>query len=422
MPASQWLTDERGDVIRTAVAGTLLLVTVLVGAGCGDGAPQATSGETPAAEKVGDVIANEGVSDLDPSLQSVVGWAQRFTYISQSGINEGITHVTGMLLVPKGEPPPGGWQLVAFGHPATGSLPGCAPTASPTLLNSAPVVQALLQANHPVVISDYQGLGKPRNVRIPSDGDAYHPYLDSTSTGYNLIDSVRAGRTLIESNHGTASESWLAFGIGQGGQASWAANEQAVNHGYGLKLLGSVAISPAADINGLADGAEAGTLNTQQSLDLLAFLAALNNEYGKDFNLADYRGGIVEQKWDVLLACQGQALEKRSTIAGQITPDDLRPRTPAAAAILRGYLQKTSLPQGPTEAPMLVTYGEMDPLVPAAWTERALDEACRMGDVITIRRLPGDAPDQLDMAGALDWIAQRANGVPAPNDCQGRAS
>lgn len=409
-------------MIRTTVAWTLLLVMVLAGAGCGDGAPEATSGDSPPPEKVGDVIANEDVSDLDPSLQSVVAWAQRFTYISQSGIDEGITHVTGMLLVPKGQPPADGWELVAFGHPATGSLPGCAPTASPTLLDSAQVVQELLQAGHPVVVSDYQGLGTPRNVRTPSDGDSYHPFLDSTSTGFNLIDSVLAGRALIESKGGTASESWLALGIGQGGQASWAANEQALNHGYGLKLLGSVAISPAADINGLADGAVAGTLNPQQSLDLLAFLAALNNQYGNDFNLDDYRSGIVEQKWDVLLACQGKALEKRSAIAGQIAPDNLRPRTPEAAEILRGYLQKTSLPQGPTEAPMMVIYGEMDPLVPAAWTERALDRACRMGDVITIRRLPGDAPDQLNIAEALDWMGQRANGVPAPNDCEGRTS
>lgn len=407
-------------MIRTTVAWTLLLAVVLVVAGCG--APQTTSSESLPSEKVGDVIANEEASDLDPSLQSVVGWAQRFTYISQSGVDEGITHVTGMLLVPKGQPPAGGWQLVAFGHPSTGTQSGCAPTASPTLLNSAGVVQELLQAGHPVVISDYQGLGNPRNVRTPSGGDSYHPFLDSTSTGFNLIDSVRAGRALIERNRGKASESWLALGIGQGGQASWAANEQAVNHGYGLTLLGSVAISPAADINGLVDEAVAGTLNPHQSLDLIAFLAALNNEYGKDFNLDDYRSGIVEQKWDLLLACQGQALEKRSVIAGQITPDDLRPRTPAAAEILRGYLQKTSLPQGPTEAPMLVIYGEMDPLVPPAWTEGALDRACRMGDVITIRRLPGDAPDQIDVAEALDWMGERANGVPAPNDCEGHAS
>jgi hypothetical protein len=54
-------------------------------------------------------------------------------------------------------------------------------------------------------------------------------------------------------------------------------------------------------------------------------------------------------------------------VAAQIAPDDLRPRSPAATDILRGYLKKTNLPQGPTAAPMMVMYGR-DALIPADWT------------------------------------------------------
>ncbi len=70
---------------------------------------------------------------------------------------------------------------------------------------------------------------------------------------------------------------------------------------------------------------------------------------------------------------------------------------------------------------MLVIYGNQDPLVPAAWTDAALNNACAAGAVITIRRLPDDAPpDKFDMAEALEWMSQRVNSVPAPNDCEGR--
>jgi pimeloyl-ACP methyl ester carboxylesterase len=280
----------------------------------------------------------------------------------------------------------------------------------------------LLQAGYPVVMPDYQGLGSLDKIRDRAGRDVYHPYFDSTTVGYNLIDSVRAARQLIDRAVGQASATWLAFGVGQGGQAAWAANELAANHGWSLTLIGAVAISPVTDINGLADEADAGTLNTQQALDLQAFLAGVKNGHFDDFNLDDYRSGIVAQRWDALLACDAAGLEERATLAGQITPDALRPHSPAALATLRGYLKKASLPQGPTQAPMLVIYGDQDPLLPAGWTQSALDRACEMGDVITIRHLPNDAPDPLDMAEALDWMNQRVNSVPAPNDCGGRAS
>ncbi|MEZ0358652.1 lipase family protein [Mycobacterium sp. SA01] len=398
------------------------MIAALLGAGCGGRPPQPTSTTPPPSETYGDVISSEGATDLDPSLQSVVGWAQRFVYMSRSGINDNGSHVTAILLAPKVAPPEGGWRIVAFGHPASGTQPGCGPSTSPTLGNSSAVVTQLLQAGYPVVVSDYQGLGSLDKIRDRKDFDSYHPFLDSTTVGYNLIDSVRAARKLMEQAKSPASTSWLTLGIGQGGQAAWAANELAANQGWSMTLLGAVAISPAADITGLADAAEAGTLNSQQQLDLQAFLAGVKNSYFNDFNLDDYRSGIVAQKWDALLACDPAGLAERATIASQITPDDLKPHSPAAATTLQGFLKKSSLPQGPTQAPMLVIYGDQDPATPAAWTDGALDRACKMGDIITIRRLPGDAPDQLDMAEALDWMNQRVNSVPAPNDCEGRTS
>ncbi len=69
---------------------------------------------------------------------------------------------------------------------------------------------------------------------------------------------------------------------------------------------------------------------------------------------------------------------------------------------------------------MLVMYGGQDPSIPPAWTERALERACKMGDVIQIVRLPDETPGPVDLAAAIDWMGQRVNSVPAQNDCQGR--
>jgi alpha-beta hydrolase superfamily lysophospholipase len=341
--------------------------------------------------------------NLDSRLQVASSLAARITYTSTSGVDDSHPEVTAAVFVPRGVPPQGGWPIVAFGHPATGILHNCAPSQSPTLLDSSKTVAALLDAGYVVTVSDYQGLGLDKT---------YHPYLDSTTVGNNLIDSVFATRRLVPAT----SIQWVAMGIAQGGQAAWAADELAENAGRGLNLVGAVSVSPAADIAGLADRAAAGALTNDQKLTLQAYLAALKNEY-PDFNLDDYRRGIVRDKWDALLACQGPAAQERRQLADQITADDLRPDGPAAADTLRGFLQKTDLPQGPTAAPMLVLYGGPDPVIPPRWTDQAVDRACKMSDVIQIETRPQSEGADIDRTPAFDWIRNRFNGDPARDDC-----
>jgi Secretory lipase len=394
-------------MIRAKALVSVLAVCVLAVPGCGRPAPGGKvnfgAGDR---EVVGTVVARDKLQDIDPGLQSAAAVADRITYVSHSGIYDSVTHISGTVFVPRGNPPPGGWPIVAFGHPTTGTLPDCAPSLSPTLLGASTTVAELLDAGFVVSVPDYQGLG------TLGANDRYHPYLDSTTVGKNLIDSVRATHTLVAATSG----SWVALGISQGGQAAWAANELDADYGQGLRLLGSATLSPIADIDGLADAAAAGELTKDQELALQAYLAALKTEY-PDVNLDDYRRGIVQDKWDVLSACQGPALEERATVADQITSDDLRPSSPAATETLRGFLRKTSLPQGPTQAPMLVIYGDHDGLIPREWTDRALDHGCNMGDVIQIEMQPGNGSADIDPSSAIGWLNERVNGAPVANSC-----
>jgi pimeloyl-ACP methyl ester carboxylesterase len=353
---------------------------------------------------VGALISKEVLPALDPALAAVTSLAVRITYGSMSGVNDSNTKVSAAAFVPKGDPPPDGWPMVAMGHQATGILPQCAPSLSPTLLNESATIVDFVKAGYLVVAPDYQGLGLPAT---------YHPFLDSTTEGYNLIDAMSAVRKVVDDT----SDKWIAFGIGQGGQASWAADELVENHGLGLTLVGAVSAAPVADITGLADLAAAGTMNTDQTLALQSFLAALKNAYYDDVNLDDYRRGKAEQNWDALLACDPESSDQRAALAKQIGPDDLRPVSPDAVDRLRRYLQKTTLPQAPTQAPMLVLYGGQDPLIPADWTRRALQGACAMGDVIEIRFQPDKGGANIDVSGAIGWFNDRFAGKPAVNDC-----
>jgi pimeloyl-ACP methyl ester carboxylesterase len=350
----------------------------------------------------GTLLSASTMPTLDRRLWGVTSLAARITYSSTNAF-DGTTQVSGTVFVPQGTPPSGGWPIVAYGHSTTGIQSDCAPSLDSTLLNFSTPIAGLVQAGYIVVMSDYQGLGLDQ---------WRHPYLDSTTLGYNVIDSVKAARKLVPN----ASNRWLAFGKSEGAQAAWAANELAPDHGGGLTLVGTVSVSPPADIDGFADAAAAGTLTPEQMPVLQWLLASLKNQY-PDLNLDDYRRGIVADKWDVLSACRGPAAGERAKIAGQITADDLRPSSPAAVDTLRGYLGKSSLPQGPTAAPMLVIYGGSDALIPPAWTERALDKACQMGDVIQIQLQPDKGADDIDASVADGWVNALFNGEQAQNDC-----
>jgi acetyl esterase/lipase len=392
----------------------LVLATGIAVSGCSHPAPakqepSATTGMhlnadyTGAGQEPGALADATTLPTIDRRLRATTSLAARIEYTSTSGITGGTEQATGAVFVPVGKAPESGWPIVAYAHSTTGIGPECAPSLSPTLLNSSTIVATLVKAGFVVTMPDYQGLGLNKT---------YHPYLDATTAGYNVIDAVRATRRLVPG----ASNRWVGLGLSQGGQATWAANELAANYNGGMALVGTVSLSPAADITGLADAAAAGTLTPEQAPALPLILSWLKKAY-PDLNLDDYRRGIVQDKWDTLMACQGPKAAEREKITPQITADDLRPSSPAAVDTLRGYLQKMSLPQGPTASPMLVIYGGKDNLVPSAWTEHALTAACAMGDIIDIQTQPDKGHTDIDISSAFSWVNDRFRGVPAPNSC-----
>lgn len=381
-----------------------LLSVLSVIAGC---APSSDSdGAEPAEQDAGTVVADTAPTGLDPALRDAASWARVMTYRSRSGIDDANTQVTGSVFVPKVGPPAGGYRVVAVAPQVVGTAADCAASQSPDLLGNATVVKTLLAAGHIVFVPDYQGLGAP-----PEGSTEYHPYADSTTAGYVIIDGVRAARELVSVPTATY---WAALGSFEGGQAVWAANELVDNYGSGLDLVATASLSPLADFEGFADAAMSGTLSPEQKLVYIAYLAALHAEHEYDVDLDDYRRGAAQANWDALLACRGTG---RLELAGQIPPEDLMPSGPEALSALRGYLQKTTLPQGPTSAPMYVIYGGSDPVLPAAWTEQALGRACQMDDVIQIAFWPDAGHREIQPVAAAGWLIDRLQSNPSANDC-----
>ncbi len=383
---------------------TIVLTAVLVG--CGGSAPPAQQpgadpGEQQSYES-GAIVSEQTVSGSDPAVPEGAESVRRITYMSRSAVDDSTTQVTGSVYLPAGPPPQGGRHVVAYGQAVSGSTPECALSPEAKARSSA-AVGALLKAGYVVAVPDYQGLGN-----LPEEQRLYHPSQDSGTAGYNLIDAVRAAKNLVADT----SPIWVAVGDAQDGQAAWALNELADNYGF-QSLRGTVSIAPTADLTGLADAAAGGTLTPEQQHLYMSYLSALSSEYPGRFRIDDYRRGSAKQNWDLLLGCAYGDDAARATARAQIKPDDLRPATPEALAALHTYLQKTTLPQGPAQQPMLVIFGDQDPLTPPAWTQRALSRACAMNDQITIRQ---QAAPTLDTA-ALAWIATALREQPVADDC-----
>jgi hypothetical protein len=342
---------------------------------------------------------------VDFDQLNVVG--VRVVYRSTNA-NGTATTVSGVVAVPPGKQPSGGWPILAFGHDITGMLEDCAPSTFQGLGGYSSIVSLLAGRGYVVVMTDYEGLGV--------DGFT-HPLLDSTTLGHNMIDGVRAARHVLPS----ASNRWAAFGLGQGGAASWAADAQAASYGTGLDLVGAVAVSPLANMTGLADAMENETLAPAQFRLAMLALTSLVLSPDKRLNPDDYVSENAKERFGDLTNCAVVDPVKAVAAAAGLHPGDFKPRTPAAAENLRRDLQDLALP-GPSSlsAPMLVIYATIDPVVLPDWIEQAVRTACARGDPIEVRKmLDASVLNDIVLYDSVGWIQGRFGGQHPTDVCVG---
>jgi pimeloyl-ACP methyl ester carboxylesterase len=350
------------------------------------------------------------VKPLKDSLnfQAASATTVQVVYRSTSGAGQP-TEVSGVVVVPAGKPPKGGWPIISFGHNLTGLDMTCAPSSVKEAGGYASTIVTLLQRGYAVTMSDYQGLGVKGYD---------HSALDWNTLGNNMIDAVRAARRVSPD----ISANWAADGSGQGGLAAWAAAERARDYGAGLNMVGAVALSPFADLSPLVDVANKGALSQNQERLLMVLLQNIARDT-PDFDLDAYRSGVAKDNWDVLVNCAPSDPVAAQKIAAQVKPDDLRPRDDAAANALRDALSAMALPgtAGPAVAPILVVYATHDTVVPQAGVARALKNACAKGDPVVVMKQIGDtsATNYQLIQTSLSWLTSRFAGERPANVCVG---
>jgi hypothetical protein len=143
------------------------------------------------------------------------GKAFRILYTSRSGVGSGEpVAVSGVVFLPKGMPPAGGWPIVAWSHGTRGIADVCAPSWAGSTPRDMPYLDGWLSEGFAIIATDYEGLGTP----------GAHPYLLYKSEAHSILDSVRA--LLNDKSVPLKNEVVLvgqSQGAGAGLGAAWAA-------------------------------------------------------------------------------------------------------------------------------------------------------------------------------------------------------
>lgn len=348
----------------------------------------------------GSLLSAESMPNLISAIDDTGAQTARISYRSSDGDTRSETVVSGTVFVPAGKPPTGGWPAVAYGHGATGVDASCAPSSYNDLLGQWQPVVELLDRGYAVAFPDYQGLG----------AQGVHPFTDARTAGLNMIDAVRALRATFPG----VSKRWGAYGGSLGGGAAWAANEQAAEYAPDLEFVGSVAVSPAADVTGVVDKAADSTLTLEQAGVLQWLLVSLNRLH-PELNLDDFRRGTAADSWQALSECSFST--DRSDAMDGLNPDDLGPHTPAAARQLRELLQRWALPQRPLSGPISVVYGDNDAYLDHEWTTQAVQRACAMGGMVSSRLESGKGHLDVDTSDQAQWLEDRFAGKAVSRKC-----
>lgn len=178
---------------------------------------------------LGQVMRSE---PLNVSLAN--GTAYRIIYRTQKG-NGAITFSSGMVFIPSntnaGVPRP----VVAWAHGTVGMGDQCAPSRTLHPLNAISWVNEMLARGWVVTATDYAGLGTPGTEN----------YLVGSDEAHDVLNSVRAVQDIPAAQAGNRFAVW---GHSQGGNSALFTAAEASSYAPELKLVGTVASAPAAEL------------------------------------------------------------------------------------------------------------------------------------------------------------------------------
>lgn len=306
--------------------------------------------------------------------------------------------VTGVAMVPRSAPPPGGFPVLSWAHGTTGVADACAPSRVPGKAING--VAAFVDAGFVVVASDYEGLGT----------DGTHPYLVSTSEGRSVLDAARAARGLDVPLSGQV----VLAGVSQGGHAALAAAELAPTWTPELDLRGTIAMTPVANLDLIAPA-----LFTDRAIPSLGLLVAAGWVAAyDDLALGDVLTAEGERIVDevVLADCIVDVV----TATAEFTVDDLVAVSPLDVPGWAERIAENTIHADAVTGPVYLAHGEADELIPLALSGILAGQLCEAGVVTQYVTYPGASHSGVfvdSLADSVAWATARLGDDAVASTC-----
>lgn len=318
--------------------------------------------------------------------------------------------VSGTVFVPTGSGHSADRPVIAWAPGTHGIADVCAPSyqyvTGTDYEVSLGVIPETLARGWSVVVTDYQGLGTP--------GD--HTYVVGRAEGHAVLDAVRAARALPAAGISARAPVGI-MGYSQGGHAAaWAAQ---LHEHY----------APELRVEGVATGAGPARIDE-------AFAYADNGVSPLSavipYILVGANAAYPELRLDDILTPYGKAVVA-DVRQGKCLLDVLSAYSGMTDAVLvegapilqrkdwRTRLQQSRTGAVAPDMPALFFASPSDQLVPYANSSKLFGDWCAKGAKVALRQI--NAPDHLEALSdgwpfALDWMADRFAGLPAPSDCK----
>jgi len=383
--------------IRAPLA-LVVIATLALGTVKANGADLLSKSASPAqSEDPGTLI-----SDVQVQASGVDGTAYLISYWSASEQASPV-EATGMVFVPFGSAPAGGWPVVSYGHPTDGTGPLCAPSHDPS--SDVPNVNDLLKRGWEVVATDYQG---ETNRSIAPAPSALQPHGVSLPTAHDIVDIVRAATNLPAAH---ASTKYVVWGYSQGASAATFVPEVAASDAPELTLEGIVATAPPSGL--LQDFYGAPT--DSASPFTLMYVAGYNTAYGNSAAPLPLTPLGMTFYNDLSHDCY----DALATAMSPYQVDQVFTTTTPTFyfAILLATNDPWFLPQS-ANVPLLLPQGYADTTDTALDTWILTAHTCAIGEDTVLWEYPGVGHDDIvdsSMGDVEHWIADRFGGGGNPD-------
>jgi pimeloyl-ACP methyl ester carboxylesterase len=325
--------------------------------------------------------------------------AKRIAYASRDVAGKPVL-TTGVVLLPPGTPPAGGWPVIAWAHGTAGVARVCAPSLMKDIYYGWKGVFIYPLLGYAVVATDYAGLGGP----------GPHQYMWSRAQANDVLYSIPAARAAVPS----LGPKWVAIGHSQGGYAVLrisAMRENAAKAGF----LGSIPISSGADIAEVWRSGDGRGKTVSSTIPMMAL--SIKSVY-PDFDMRKMIGSgamakVAKVQNEDCLSAADKTMRDVPLAEGRV-PGWMD--VPEVA----GFAKANRIFTDPIRGPVLLILSKGDQYIPPDLREKIPVDLCKAGDQVAYRSLNSvNHSDTIDasLPDQLSWIGDRFAGRPAPHEC-----